>query len=149
MTNPGGNSSSTANWSPTNFSRLDSQRLAHNRATLAEQLQLGDGATAWGGLGTGRGGQSAESGGGGLLQEGAHGLRLAKDSVHGERGQRRSTRKSNLVLPIDWGKTLGKKKEGSMGGRRRRKYDLCTKCFRAVSNCTCYCTCTCLGYGGV
>lgn len=69
----------------TDLARLDGESLAHDGAAMGEQLQLGDGAaTRRGGLGrrAGRRRQGAQRGGRGLLQEGAHGLGLPKNSVH-------------------------------------------------------------------
>lgn len=77
-------SSGSGGSSNTDARGLDGKSLAHDGAALAKQLQLGDGAAAWRGLlGTGRGRESPKSGGRGLLQEGAHGLGLSKNSIHG------------------------------------------------------------------
>lgn len=69
---------------PTNSSRLNGKRLAHDRATLAKKLQLGDGTTTWRDLclWTSRGRQGPKSGGRCLFQERAHGLGLTKYGVH-------------------------------------------------------------------
>lgn len=67
------------------LSRLHGHGLSHDGAPVAEQLQLGHGAAARrrSNLWTSRSRQSAQRGGGRLLQEGAHGLGLAEDGIHG------------------------------------------------------------------
>ena len=62
--------------------RLDSHGLAHDRASVGEDLQLGHGAAAGRSLGAGGRRESTESGGGGRFHERAHGLGLADDGVH-------------------------------------------------------------------
>lgn len=60
---------------------LDSQSLSHNRAAASDGLQIGHAATTGRGLAGGRR-EGAERGRSRLLQEGAHGLGLAKNGVH-------------------------------------------------------------------
>lgn len=64
--------------------RLDGHGLAHDGAAAGENLQLGHGAAA-GGHGGSRGGgrHGTEPGSSGLHHEGAHGLGLAQNRVHG------------------------------------------------------------------
>jgi hypothetical protein len=63
---------------------LHSEGLSHDGATTGNGLQIGHAATAGRGL-AGRGREGAKHGRRGLLQEWAHGLRLAKYGVHGGR----------------------------------------------------------------
>lgn len=64
--------------------RLHGEGLAHNRAAVGVQLQLGHGTTTGRRLVTGRGGQSAQRGGRGRLEKRADGFGLAQDGVHGD-----------------------------------------------------------------
>jgi hypothetical protein len=59
---------------------LNSEGLSHDGAATSNGLQIGHAATT-----TGGGREGSKSGGGRLLQERAHGLRLTKHSVHGWR----------------------------------------------------------------
>jgi hypothetical protein len=61
---------------------LDCKGFTHDGASLTQKLQLGDSATAWGSLGASGSRKRTQGGRGGLLEERAHGPRLAKDSVH-------------------------------------------------------------------
>lgn len=65
--------------------RLNGHGLAHDGASARKGLQLRDGSATGGGRDgrTGSRRHGPEAGGGGLLHEGAHGLGLAKDGVHG------------------------------------------------------------------
>lgn len=65
------------------FCGLHSEGLSHDGAATSNGLQIGHAATTW--RLAGRGGEGAKRGRRGLLQEWAHGLRLAKYSVHGGR----------------------------------------------------------------
>lgn len=68
-----------------NPGRLDGKSLSHDGASLAKQLQLGEGAAARRrSLRASRGRQGAEGSRGRLLEEGTHGLGLTKDGVHGQ-----------------------------------------------------------------
>jgi hypothetical protein len=64
-------------------STLDGERLAHDRATTTENLEVRH-ATSSGRniVAGGRGGERAEGGGRGLREERAHGPRLAQKSLH-------------------------------------------------------------------
>ena len=63
------------------FGSLHGEGLSHNGAATSNGLQIGHAATTGRGL-AGRGGERAKCGRRGLLQEGTHGLRLAKHGVH-------------------------------------------------------------------
>ena len=63
---------------------LHSEGLSHDGAATGNGLQIGHAAAAGRGL-AGRGREGAKHGRRGLLQEWAHGLRLAKYGVHGGR----------------------------------------------------------------
>jgi hypothetical protein len=63
---------------------LHSEGLSHDGAATSNGLQIGHAATTGRGL-AGRGREGAKRGRRGLLQEWAHGLRLAKYGVHGGR----------------------------------------------------------------
>jgi hypothetical protein len=62
--------------------RLDSQSLAHDRAAASQDLEVGHGTSASAGASSGR--ESAQGGGRGALEEGAHSPRLLKHCLHGD-----------------------------------------------------------------
>lgn len=78
----GGTRDGTERSSHSKLGGLDSQRLAHDGAAVAEQLQLGHGAATGRHLRTGCRRQRTQRRGRGLLQERAHCLGLAKDTIH-------------------------------------------------------------------
>lgn len=63
-----------------NFGALDSKSLIHDRASASNELEVRNG-TAAGRL-AGAGGQGAQGGGAGLVEEGADALGLVEESLH-------------------------------------------------------------------
>ena len=63
---------------------LDSQRLAHNGATTSEDLEVGHGAAAGTGAGTGGCRERAEGRGRGAFEERAHCPGLLEEGLHGD-----------------------------------------------------------------
>ena len=63
---------------------LDSQRLAHNGATTSEDLEVGHGAAAGTGAGTGGCRERAEGRGRGAFEERAHCPGLLEEGLHWE-----------------------------------------------------------------
>lgn len=98
-----------------NASTLDGQSLVHDRASSSNELQVGDGAATWGLVGGG--GEGAQSGGRGLLQEGTDALGLAKESLHDYRLQCQNSRVGSRQNRM---RRVGKRvSEGGSGGRER------------------------------
>lgn len=64
--------------------RLHGESLAHDRASVGIDLQLGHGAAAGRGIGTSGRGHGTQSCRRRRLEEGAHGLGLTQDGIHGD-----------------------------------------------------------------
>jgi hypothetical protein len=69
---------------------LDSQGLAHHRATTSDDLEVRHGTSAGTEAGTGSRGKSTQSGGRGALEERTHRPRLLEKRLHGDGGERAS-----------------------------------------------------------
>lgn len=82
--------------SSTHASTLDSQSLAHDRATTGQNLEVRHSATSSAGSRSGR--QSAQSRGGRALEEWAHSTRLLKHGLHDCKFYRTMQQKNNVEI---------------------------------------------------